>query len=490
MITRRTMLLTSAAVGAVTFAATLPGMRAAALAGPPLRRSLKDMDLDDEVLVTLRSFVTMMNDPARNGQNVSWVGFSNIHGDMSGFNKCPHGNWYFLPWHRGYVRMYEQAARALTGNANFAMPYWDWTAQPDFPAAFGDPTFDGQPNPLFLNGRLMTTGDQMDPSVTGQAVMDIVYAAQTFEEFGSSRASGQNSTDPMWITQGGTQGELEFNPHNNVHCDVRGPFMCSGASPQDAIFQMHHCNIDRIWAEWVSQGRSDSSDPMWLNMPFTDNYFAPDGTPYTHVVNELLEVEPLGYTYGITNPPKPPVYPGRVLYIAALNGAPGLLEAVGVERQVVSLNEVAEPSAPLSVKLPAINRNLTTLLGSSLVPDLERAGLGTPTVYAIIRGLEPAEHDGTQLRVFVNLPDAGPDTPTKDNPNFVTSIGFFGPAGMHEGHDMKKSVAVDLTPAIRRLIGAGVEVGDDISVRLVPVAQQPGDVPGKVTVGAIELAIV
>ena len=77
--------------------------------------------------------------------------------------------------------MYEVAARALTGNNDFAMPYWDWTAQPDFPAAFGDPTFDGPPNPLFVPGRAMQTGDELDPAVVGQAVMDGIYATVDYE---------------------------------------------------------------------------------------------------------------------------------------------------------------------------------------------------------------------------------------------------------------------------------------------------------------------
>ena len=83
MITRRKLLRTSALIGAVTFAGSLPGLRAAAQSTLPLRRSLQDMDLDDPVLETLREFVTMMKDPSRDGQNVSWVGFSDIHGSFA-----------------------------------------------------------------------------------------------------------------------------------------------------------------------------------------------------------------------------------------------------------------------------------------------------------------------------------------------------------------------------------------------------------------------
>ncbi len=487
---RRVFLARTAAYGAVVFSGTLPGLRAAAQTGTPLRRSLADMDLDDPDLVTLRSFVTMMKDPTRDGQNVSWEGFANIHGDFTvGFNLCPHGNWYFLPWHRSYIRMYEQAARALTGNTDFAMPYWDWTANPGFPAAFGDAEFDGQPNPLFVEGRNLGTGDELGEDITGQDVMDTIYGSQTFEEFGSSRPAGQVDTSPMWIMMNGTQGELESNPHNNVHCIVLGPFMCSGASPQDPIFQMHHCNIDRIWDQWNANGNANSSDQLWLDMPFTDNFFDPDGNSYTDTVNELLEVVPLGYTYGLEPPPVvDPIDPGRYLYLANLYGAPGSATGL-VQREVQEVEATIDPGQSANVQLRANAQRLNAAIDPNASNALTAAGAQEKRVYAFLRGLQPT-NDGTQLRVFVNLPEAGADTQAVGNPNFVTSVGFFGPTKTHDGMDMNRSVAVDLTSALRRLDAEGALSGDSISVQLVPVPLQGSAEASAVSVQEVELAIV
>ncbi len=44
---------------------------------------------------------------------------------------CPHGNWWFLPWHRGYIGWFEQICRELSGDPSFALPYWDWTQNLD-----------------------------------------------------------------------------------------------------------------------------------------------------------------------------------------------------------------------------------------------------------------------------------------------------------------------------------------------------------------------
>lgn len=492
MITRRTLLQTTAAAGtAMTFTGVLPGLRA--IAQPiPLRSSLQDMDLDDPILETLREFVTMMKDPSRNGQPVSWAGFSDVHGSFAvGFNLCPHRNWYFLPWHRSYNRMYEVAARALTGNNDFAMPYWDWTAQPDFPAAFGDPTFDGAPNPLFVPGRAMQTGDELDPAVVGQTVMDGVYATVDYELFGTSRPSGQNSLDPSWIQVSGIQGTLEATPHNLVHCDVGGPFFCSPASPQDPIFLMHHGNLDRVWAQWIFLGRSNSTDPLWLDMPFTDNFIDPSGNNYTDVVNQLLEVEPLGYTYGLGEPKEPSVYydPGRNLYLAALFGAPLAAAGAGLERLVARNLPAATPSDPISITLQVDAAALERAIAPDAAAALEAAGLAPRSVYAFVRQMATTDPDNTKLRVFVNLPDVSENTPTTD-PHYVTTIGFFLPSETHGGHDMRPSAAVDLTAALRRINAASPLESDQVTVQLVPVPREEGAAASAVAVTPAEVELV
>lgn len=46
---------------------------------------------------------------------------------------CPHGNWWFLPWHRAYLGWFEQICRDLSGDPHFSLPYWDWTAEQKIP---------------------------------------------------------------------------------------------------------------------------------------------------------------------------------------------------------------------------------------------------------------------------------------------------------------------------------------------------------------------
>jgi hypothetical protein len=47
-----------------------------------------------------------------------------------------------------------------------------------------------------------------------------------------------------WVSAGGN-----VDVHNRVHVWVGGS-MSPGTSPDDPVFFMHHCNIDRLWAQW------------------------------------------------------------------------------------------------------------------------------------------------------------------------------------------------------------------------------------------------
>jgi tyrosinase len=66
---------------------------------------------------------------------------------------CPHGNWWLLPWHRGYLGWFEQICRELSGDPHFALPYWDWTAEPKVPSGMFDDVLDPNHNAYIGNAR-------------------------------------------------------------------------------------------------------------------------------------------------------------------------------------------------------------------------------------------------------------------------------------------------------------------------------------------------
>ena len=69
----------------------------------------------------------------------NWTNQASIHQ-----NHCPHQNWWFLPWHRAHLFMFEEALRRSDPprTANVTVPYWDWSALPSgkrYPKAFEEP---------------------------------------------------------------------------------------------------------------------------------------------------------------------------------------------------------------------------------------------------------------------------------------------------------------------------------------------------------------
>lgn len=74
---------------------------------------------------------------------------------------CPHGNWWFLPWHRGYLGWFEKICRELSGDPQFAVPYWDWTVDQKVPDGMFDDVLD--PN----HPAYMTAARDFERSLSG-----------------------------------------------------------------------------------------------------------------------------------------------------------------------------------------------------------------------------------------------------------------------------------------------------------------------------------
>ncbi|PXA73853.1 hypothetical protein DMC25_25800 [Caulobacter sp. D4A] len=490
MATRRNMLKLVGFGGGAVFAGTAPGL--SALAAPlPVRKEINSLKLNDPTVVALRDGVRILK--ARTaGQGPTWTDMANIHGTDRGFNKCPHGNWYFLPWHRAYVTMYERMIRSVTGYLGFAMPYWDWTANRKVPQAFSDPTYNGQTNSLYEPTR--NNGVVLTDDIVGQGVMDRIYNETNYELFGTSRPRGQNNLDPSWITtRTGTQGVLESTPHNLVHVRLGG-WMPTTRSPMDPIFQMHHGNIDRIWWRWNGLGRQNTQEGLWQNMVFQNNYLAPNGSWWSTTPNQVQQVTALGYTYGAT--------PTRL-------GVAGASQISDKRVTQIFARGSATAASDLGVRSLAARKRSTEngaqFLASAQAGGDRQAFLGatkpqtggTPQallgsrVLALISGLTPSS-DNVEVKVYIDGPGSGGGSREGD-PGYVTTIGFFGSEG-HAGHGGGGegiSASADLTPSLQALTAAGVTVGDDIRVRLIAIDSKSGaPAPETVANAKVEIVIV
>jgi len=228
------------------------------------RRSVRGMTANDPDLAAMRRVVAAMKAlPPSDSRN--WIRFADLHRAF-----CPHGNWYFLPWHRAYILAFERVVRELSGKADFALPYWDWTADRAFPAVFA--AGDRDTNPLFHPRPGVDNGLRLADDMVGPQVISRIMMSPDFEAFGSTRPRGQDGISPQWQRRLGAKTEFEFNPHDGVHQSIGGNMSVVDLSARDPIFFLHHANVDRLWSTWNARGNANSPEPLWRNFAFNGNF--------------------------------------------------------------------------------------------------------------------------------------------------------------------------------------------------------------------------
>jgi hypothetical protein len=137
------------------------------------------------------------------------------------FNHGIHTTSHFLPWHRDFVRRFEDDLR--TYHPAVCIPYWNSTVDTSPADPLWDNSFLGQFDSAWNLNRAL-----------GSDVLPTPQQLQTTMALGAY--------DTFWPT-------LESAIHNAPHRWVGGQ-MAGTASPHDPVFFLHHCWIDLLWAQW------------------------------------------------------------------------------------------------------------------------------------------------------------------------------------------------------------------------------------------------
>lgn len=417
-------------------------------AQPPavgVRRSIGSLDPRGPEVAAYRAGVEAMRCRSA-GDPTSWLAQAQIHLDS-----CPHGNWFFLPWHRAYLLYFERICRQASGDPGFTLPYWDWTAQPEVPAplwgcgALGDCSRDVLPSA------------QADPEFVGPEVIRDLLAITDFATFASApaRASCPPPGPDLQRKRCGS-GRLEATPHNYVHRFVGGD-MASFWSPLDPVFWLHHANVDRLWTEW-NKLHPNTGEAAWRDFEFEGNFVDPDGDPVDVRVRDLLDTHALGYRYD-TQDAEPRSAPRGA-------AAPPREETLAK----VSNSRPAASAAPLTVTI-APDAELAGRL-RSLTEGGGRTAAPTTLRLEVEVGEEPASRVG--LRVYVNRPDVSLETPVED-PHYVGSVTFFPQEGAHGRagghHSGGTTFLFDLADTVRELgRSRRFEPAAPVQVQILPVA--------------------
>lgn len=206
--------------------------------------------------------------------------------DHSGDGPHPgHRGPAFFPWHREFLRRFEQDLRTVSGDPSICLPYWDWSVD-QTPADAGFPFFTD-----FLGGNGSGAGivvddgvfasvngwdlDVADPADPANAAI-VANTNKLQRSFGAGAASlptRQSVIDALQIDEYDqspwnrtVDGDHSFrnlvegwvgpmagpNMHNRVHVWVGGS-MLPGTSPNDPVFYLNHAKEDQLWAVWMQK---------------------------------------------------------------------------------------------------------------------------------------------------------------------------------------------------------------------------------------------
>lgn len=488
IIDRRQMLVGTTALIASPFV-----MRKAALGqpAPRVRRDVTAMAANDPFFSDYADAIAAMHKlDASDGRN--WRNQALIH-----LNHCPHGGYSdapdFIVWHRNYILYYEEICGKLIGKPGFALPYWNWQrgigAIPDpfykldglnvvywnDPSNASSPNWNGGEEVVTKGTRLLAEGQGVKEGPRGGTFSDPnIESIQSTSDF-------PNYTN-----------KLETQPHNVAHMLVGGTtgHMGDGMSPLDPIFWLHHCNVDRLGAAWQAAGNTIPALGRDYGGQFTDA----DGQTISGSLansDRVIDIGNLGYVYEqpdgsiVGSPPVAEAVPPAMMMFA--ERAPAVIGTVDARTEVVAQRtaSVAVPVEGLGAALFAAPRNLFTLdrLGAPAVATRPAQ------IIARIGGLDLTSAARSLLvNVFVNRPEADPETPSTD-PHYVTTFGLFGLAahgGGHHGHDGEIEILVEVGETLRRLAALGLVEGGAVSIQLVPVPVE-GPTDASFSFGSITL---
>jgi tyrosinase len=524
--TRRDFLATAAV------AATLPAGSARA-AAKYIRYNVTSPQGQKMLVSYAKGVEAMLKLPPDHPQN--WFRNAFVH-----LMDCPHGNWWFYVWHRGYIGYFERTIRALSGDENFALPYWDWTQLPQIPEGM----FDG----------VLTPTDHAFEPYTGNLALFTSFIKPTLSDFWNKLSAAQHAQqdargykvfDDLWndvtgysaSAQAGISGNEAFATtcaarylsRDNPHLDPKttydvSPFIInSGLQPTDFY------NPDNELSFTSSKTPSHNTQPSGSTKfsvleGFPHNKGPLDPGPYGNMTNFLSPVDPIFFLHHANmdrlwdvwtrkqkrlNLPYLPTGPD----LKTLSDEPFLFYVDGKGNYVGPRKagdyfstdvfdydyapgfgeELVRPAGAVLTARKAVapvNGTVKANVGSVVMPSAIIQGhltdtLARPLTAEVTLPRPSGTATGREFDVLVNAP-AGVTQVAADSPYYAGTIAFFG--AMRPGMNMSADAtfAVPLPKTLRAFTALGAASNATLTIRLVASQGQGEHAPAlkAVSVGA------
>jgi hypothetical protein len=178
------------------------------------------------------------------------------------FNLGIHGTTQFLPWHRIFLEYFEGLLQSI--DPDVTIPYWNWHN-----------TWSSS-SLLFQNGSAQNTG-LLGYNVNGSIWED--PEEDTMFNRGFTAESQPSDSYKNQTIFSSFSSSLQGGAHNAGHRFVGGD-MVETYSPIDPVFYLHHCMVDKVWADWFREHPSSTGSGLNTSMRTFNGY---PGFPNTTV---------------------------------------------------------------------------------------------------------------------------------------------------------------------------------------------------------------
>jgi len=470
---------------ATTVAAASVSETGAAGTTPRLRRDVTKLPTSDPIFAKYGEAVKRMHGLPVNDQR-NWRNQALIH-----LNYCPHGVSDFFHWHRHYVANFESICAQLIGDPAFALPYWNWSANK---GRIPDPFYDLQnlnvefwhdpSNASSSNwGSVSTVGTRNLKK--GQGLQDDPRRGGSFTDAAITSIQQESQFDIYW-------GGIEGSPHNNAHVISGGRtgHIGDGMSPLDPIFWLHHCNVDRLWAQWQAAGNTAPA----VGNNYSGQFVDAAGKPVTNATSaNALDISQFNYSYDTLSSPiivtmsqklaLQPFDKQTVLRPDDVSRTRLTLGVEGTQKNVASLVETRFSVATKEL-LPNLFKSRTFWAPNVL--GVQRLAAEPSRVVAhLMQVIAPEDRIPLIVNVFVNCPYLSPETDSNDQ-HYAGSFSFFGhPHGHAQGQDF----FIDLTRPLRQLAADGRIANEQVNVQLMALPIDP-ETKANFSVGSVQLLAV
>jgi tyrosinase len=254
---------------------------------------------------------------------------------------------------------------------------------------------------------------------------------------------------------GNAMGHVENIPHGAVHVDVGGLMGRFETAGQDAIFWLHHANIDRLWEVWRSQpGHVDPTDAQWLDETFDLGF---GNAELSMAVSQVLDTSasPLQY-----------VYDGVAAVVPAAGGGFALDEGpVPPEDIEPTLVGATEQEVPIGADRAEVTIGVEPAGGLGLDEEAPKH------VYVVLQNVKATTTRDRTYAVHVGVPEG--EDPAAHPELLAGRFSTFGVVGATKtGAGL--TVSFDVTPIVQALGLAGQAPGD-LRVTVTPIEDGPDD---------------